>query len=825
MGNQNTTDENNTIKKYEKKAVEIANQCKRFIAFIRNPEADIDEFMKSQYETLKKNCLYILEKINQDAINNQLPEVNYYYLYLLQQVSKLNQYVNQDVIIKDNRESELKVVILNKPHDRYKAFKKAGITTIVHPLLNQPEQLSMSISVEQGNIFRDTYIDDDDGKRFYYHPRTTEKGHKHQDREHYMKANMMIGGPTQVSNATGLFKATEIGQGTHHYFKHADRNLHKKEQKLFKSAMDNIHNGKLLSKDEKNILESGKYYRYNSPVKFKPVMANKDEKPDIPRTETDRDYQILHIGHAAEFISMQNSIPLNLCIDPVHYQSGTGGIIGVGGKILYDRYTDPAFGTDGYPGLNIVLISHNHFDHMCKDSIKEAFGQSNTLFIVPAGDAKHLKAFGIANVIEMGSWNDVVRINLSDKQGNSSSYEILSFPANHASCRGTSDLFESLYMGYMIRDVSKNHIVLCTGDTAVLDVDHFQQLDQYLLDKSYSISTACIAHGPDRPRSWMECTHQSTADAITMHAEFNVMNARVFAKRLGIKPEDLTFEQLEQSACYAIGYHQGCYRLGLLSLSDVDTTLLRTFAVLASFGNIPVNEIAPELLEKNVFFNFMDKFEQKSLVSTLEVYSRLKIASGCLTAEQTVAYICSHLNVPQPGARADFSKDKPYESFVFDYERLLLNRNPELKAWDEYKFKGAADEFCHQLKPELYLGDFSKINLVIQVLSLYLERPVYYFTKNHEHIFAQFIDELKQGKIKDEELDEKLGELYTLTHPQQDEDIRDEGHSHTALTLIAGLLHFPDFREKMHARYNELNNIVVLEEGVEMDMNQIGLNF
>jgi hypothetical protein len=61
-------------------------------------------------------------------------------------------------------------------------------------------------------------------------------------------------------------------------------------------------------------------------------------------------------------------------------------------------------------------------------------------------------------------------------------------------------------------------------------------------------------------------------------------------------------------------------------------------------------------------------------------------------------------------------------------------------------------------------------------------------------------------------MNKKLGQLYEKIFPQQDEGIRNEGPLHTTITILAGLLHFPDFREKMSARYNVLNGFSYLEE-------------
>lgn len=825
MGQRNIKDAN--LNETEIDAVKLANKLKLFIKEMKN---NIESWnFLDYYPSLEKAALATLDHINEEALATSQTEIsNYYYLYFLQQLSKFNQLINQTVQIQDERAPEFSQnnartswKVSASGWDRQENLNRAGIKAIVHPLLNQTKSLLLKVKVSQEeSIFREPVYDiNAKGKlHFHYDPRKTPLQDMHQEHSHYLKANYEIGSATQISNSYGLFQATNQGQNTNHYFKSADKLLHEKEQKLFRAAIINIQSAKTLSKEELEVLQSGKYYRYNSPYKFTPVSKDKKEKVST-------DVQITHIGHAAELISFQNEVPLTLCIDPVHYQTGTGGpggIMGVGGKIFYDRYTDPAFNTEGYPAVNLVLISHNHFDHMCEDSIREAFGNTNTLFIIPAGDAKHLESFGIKNYIEMGSWNDKLSLTLEDALGNQSQYEIRAFPAKHASCRGMTDMFESLYMGYLIRDLSTKEVILCTGDTAVLDQEHFDQFEKYLLSNQLSLKAACIAHGPDRPRKWMECSHQSTADAISMHARFNMMNAKVFAKNKNKSYEDLNFDDLKKSACFAIGYHQGCYRLGLLSLNDVDGTLLRTFSVLKSLADTSIDRIDEALLKKNPFYCFMDKFEQKSLLDTLKIYNELNYP---LTANQLFTLITSHLNVPQPGYRSDFAKPIPYEHFIFDYQRLIVNKNPSMKNYGK-DFQGAFEEFCYQLNPSDYLGLKNKKALISTIFTIYLKRPGYNPFKDHQiDVIRKFQQDILNDCILEEDFNEELGRLYEQLFPKQDEGIRDEGHRHTMLAIIAGLLNFGEFREFMHKRYNELHHIIRFDDETILEDELIGVGF
>lgn len=46
--------------------------------------------------------------------------------------------------------------------------------------------------------------------------------------------------------------------------------------------------------------------------------------------------------------------------------------------------------------------------------------------------------------------------------------------------------------------------------------------------------------------------------------------------------------------------------------------------------------------------------------------------------------------------------------------------------------------------------------------------------------------------------------MYSEIFPKSDEGIRDEGHFHTLLTILAGLIEFQEFREQFAFRQEEV---------------------
>ncbi|OBA22905.1 Metallo-hydrolase/oxidoreductase [Metschnikowia bicuspidata var. bicuspidata NRRL YB-4993] len=115
--------------------------------------------------------------------------------------------------------------------------------------------------------------------------------------------------------------------------------------------------------------------------------------------------------------------------------------------------------------LNLVLVSHNHPDHLEMSSAQK-IGNS-ALWVVPLGLKLVLQRKGIDNVIEMDWW-DVLPLNdhLFGERGSDfpDNYELVFLPAMHWSGRYVVDANTSLWGSFMIRK-NGTSLVYHAGDT------------------------------------------------------------------------------------------------------------------------------------------------------------------------------------------------------------------------------------------------------------------------------------------------------------------------------------------------------------------------
>ncbi|NCX07632.1 MAG: MBL fold metallo-hydrolase, partial [Rhodobacteraceae bacterium] len=104
----------------------------------------------------------------------------------------------------------------------------------------------------------------------------------------------------------------------------------------------------------------------------------------------------------------QSSILLNhngvtILTDP-HF-SGRASPVGFAGP---KRVTPTPFEISDLPVVDVVLISHNHYDHLDRTSIVDLIAyQPSIKFFVPLGLAKTLRGWGAKDVTELDWWQAV----------------------------------------------------------------------------------------------------------------------------------------------------------------------------------------------------------------------------------------------------------------------------------------------------------------------------------------------------------------------------------------------------------------------------------
>jgi len=122
------------------------------------------------------------------------------------------------------------------------------------------------------------------------------------------------------------------------------------------------------------------------------------------------------------------------------------------------RFHPPPIDIETLPNLKAVGISHDHYDHLDKDSVRKLTEKVGH-FVVPLGVGKHLKRWGVAetSIIELDWWQEV------DLDG----ITLVATPAQHLSGRGLFDRNETLWASWVIMGAGAR--IYFSGDTGYFD--------------------------------------------------------------------------------------------------------------------------------------------------------------------------------------------------------------------------------------------------------------------------------------------------------------------------------------------------------------------
>lgn len=106
---------------------------------------------------------------------------------------------------------------------------------------------------------------------------------------------------------------------------------------------------------------------------------------------------ITWIGHATVLIQIDE---VNILTDPI-WSDRAWPVFGP------KRVSPPGVEIDSLPNIHVVVISHNHFDHLDSYSLERIWTRDQPLFLVPTGVKKWFDSEGIGPVQELGWWDAI----------------------------------------------------------------------------------------------------------------------------------------------------------------------------------------------------------------------------------------------------------------------------------------------------------------------------------------------------------------------------------------------------------------------------------
>jgi L-ascorbate metabolism protein UlaG (beta-lactamase superfamily) len=171
----------------------------------------------------------------------------------------------------------------------------------------------------------------------------------------------------------------------------------------------------------------------------RPEQLLPEVKPDlnaflVPSDDT----KLIWFGHSSFLLNMSGTI---IMVYPMFSKVASPlGLIG-------ERFQPPVLSFEELPPIDIVLLSHDHYDHLDMGSIRY-FADKDISFVAPLGLSSHLRSWGVpdAQIVEKDWWETHV---ISD-------VEFIAAPSQHFSGRDGIKNNSTLWASWIIRNKTSN---------------------------------------------------------------------------------------------------------------------------------------------------------------------------------------------------------------------------------------------------------------------------------------------------------------------------------------------------------------------------------
>ncbi|MCA9612769.1 MAG: MBL fold metallo-hydrolase [Myxococcales bacterium] len=206
--------------------------------------------------------------------------------------------------------------------------------------------------------------------------------------------------------------------------------------------------------------------------------------------------RVTFVGHATLLVQMEG---LNVLTDPL-FEPRTSPVSFAGPK----RFRPPGIRFEDLPPIDLVLLSHNHYDHCCVPTLRRLAQTHGAPPIVTGlGNLALFEKEGIAGEHVELDWWQHVRI------GESTVHFV---EMQHFSGRGPADRDVTLWGGVAVEHPKAGTVLFC-GDTGY--GPHFARIRAHLGD----VRLALVPIGAFRPRWFMRWVHVDPEESVRAHLD------------------------------------------------------------------------------------------------------------------------------------------------------------------------------------------------------------------------------------------------------------------------------------------------------------------
>jgi L-ascorbate metabolism protein UlaG (beta-lactamase superfamily) len=225
---------------------------------------------------------------------------------------------------------------------------------------------------------------------------------------------------------------------------------------------------------------------------------------DTPPARVDGDkVRLAFVGHASWLIQTAG---LNILVDPV-WSERCSPFSFAGPK----RCNDPGIAFEVLPNIDVVLVSHGHYDHLDVTTLSRLAKNFAPRVITPLGNDVTMRAADDAIRADAFDWHDRVEL------GNGAAVTLV--PTRHWSARGLFDRNRVLWASFVLETPAGKIYIVC--DSGYGEGKHFRRV----AERHGPLRLAILPIGAYEPRWFMRDQHMNPEDAVKALADCGAQQA------------------------------------------------------------------------------------------------------------------------------------------------------------------------------------------------------------------------------------------------------------------------------------------------------------
>jgi L-ascorbate metabolism protein UlaG (beta-lactamase superfamily) len=213
--------------------------------------------------------------------------------------------------------------------------------------------------------------------------------------------------------------------------------------------------------------------------------------PPPPSACSDAEMVVTFIGHASFLVRFGG---LTILTDPI-FSRRCSPVSWAGPA----RARPPGLALAALPPIDLILLSHNHYDHMDLPSLRALRARHDSAVLTSMGNAARLRRIGFSNVTALDWWENTELTGM----------RLTATPARHFSARSLWDRNRTLWCGFFLE--AQGRRLLFAGDSG--QGGHWAEIGARL----GAPDLALLPIGAYEPRWMMAPVHMNPEEAVAAH--------------------------------------------------------------------------------------------------------------------------------------------------------------------------------------------------------------------------------------------------------------------------------------------------------------------